>query len=116
MAARPERVRVTAPRDAAPPPLSPVSAGTPEDFYVRSLVRSQLRLALSVAVGFVVVLVLLAVMVTFWPQIHAMRVATIPLPWLLLGVGVYPLIWVGAALYNRASERNEQRYRDLAGR
>ncbi|GHD07703.1 hypothetical protein [Zhihengliuella salsuginis] len=116
MESRPERVRVTAPADAAPRLVSGARAGSPEDFYVRSLIRSQLRLAMSVAVGFIVVLVLLAVLITFWPQIHNMRLATIPLPWLLLGVGVYPLIWVGAALYNRASERNEQRYRDLAGR
>ena len=33
---------------------------------------------------------------------------------LLLGVGVYPLILLSAALYNRAASRLEARYRSIA--
>lgn len=91
--------------------------GTPDPaaaFYVRSLIRSQLRLALSVALGFLLILIGLAVIVWKWPQIHEIRIATVPLPWLLLGVGVYPLIMLAAALYNRAATRNEARYRSIA--
>lgn len=114
------RVRVVAPaeavlrpprRDSADPAADPVG-----DFYVRSLIRSQLRLALSVALGFLLLLVGLAVLVGTWPQIHESRLATVPLPWLVLGLGVYPIILLGAFLFNRAATRNEDRYRDVSGR
>jgi hypothetical protein len=114
--ARPRRVRVVAPAGSplrAPAPADHDPAG---DFYVRSLVRSQLKLALSVALGFLLLLVGLAVLVAAWPQIHDIRLATIPLPWLILGAGVYPIMMLGAFLFNRAAARNEDRYRDIAGR
>lgn len=113
----PRRVRVTAPADAptARTRSTPESTSV-EDIHVRSLVRSQLRLSLYVALGFLVILIVLAILVSLWPRIQEMRLATIPLPWLLLGLGVYPLIWAAAALYNRASTRNEARYRFLARR
>jgi len=38
----------------------------------------------------------------------------VPLSWLLLAVGVYPLALTIAALYVRAATRNEARYRSLA--
>ncbi|GAA3700799.1 hypothetical protein GCM10022377_12710 [Zhihengliuella alba] len=112
----PARVRVTAPHDSPPLPGPPLQAGTPEDFYLRSLIRSQLRLSLSVAVGFTVLLVVIAVLVAFWPQIHEVRVGTVPVSWLLLGVGIYPIVLAAGALYNRACARNERRYRDLTSR
>ena len=53
-------------------------------------------------------------MVFTWPQINDIRLATIPLPWWLLGVGVYPLIMVSALLFNKAAARNEAQYRSIA--
>lgn len=112
----PARVRVTAPEGA---PLSVPARRAGHDpaaeFYVRSLIRSQLRLSLSVAVGFLLLLLCLAVMVVVWPQIHAIRILTIPLPWIVLGIGVYPIILLGAFLYNRVSARYEARYREVTG-
>lgn len=109
-------MRVTAPEGA---PLGPTRRRAADDpaaeFYVRSLIRSQLRLSLSVALGFLLLLLCLAVVVAAWPQIHAIRILTIPLPWIVLGVGVYPIILLGAFLYNRASARYEARYRDVTG-
>ncbi|WP_309080249.1 hypothetical protein [Zhihengliuella sp.] len=107
---------MTAPRDAPPVPGPTLQPGTPEDFYLRSLIRSQLRLSLSVAAGFTVLLLVIAVLIAFWPQIHEIRVGTVPIAWLLLGAGIYPIILAAAALYNRACTRNERRYRDLASR
>ena len=112
----PRRVRVVAPAGSPLRSPGPSTHGPAGDFYVRALVRSQLRLALSVAFGFLVLLVGLAVLVATWPQIHEIRLATIPLPWLILGVGVYPILMFGAFLFNRAAARNEDRYRDIAGR
>lgn len=95
----------------------PADPADPVDsFYVRSLIRSQLRLALSVAIGFLVLLVGLAVLVGTWPEINASRIATVPLPWLVMGLGVYPIILLGAFLFTRAAQRNEDRYRDVSGR
>ncbi|MGO2003552.1 hypothetical protein [Arthrobacter rhombi] len=111
---RPARVRVTAPEGA---PLGVSRRRATHDpaaeFYVRSLIRSQLRLSLSVALGFLLLLLCLAVVVTFWPQIQDIRLLTIPLPWLVLGVGVYPIILLGAFLYNRVSARYERQYVDV---
>jgi hypothetical protein len=82
-------------------------------FYVHSLIRSQLRLSMSVALGFLLLLVGLAVIGSTWPQIHEIRLATIPLPWWLLGVAVYPMILLSAFLFNRAAARNEAKYRSI---
>ncbi|MFB0835191.1 hypothetical protein ACX8Z9_09945 [Arthrobacter halodurans] len=110
----PRRVRVTAPAGSALRPARRGAADPVGDVYVRSLIRSQLRLALTVAIGFLVLLVGLAVLVGTWPQIHETRLATVPLPWLILALGVYPIILLGAFLFNRAAARNEDRYRDIA--
>ncbi len=107
------RVRVSAPAGSMPGIPRRPEPDAAEAFYVRSLIRSQLRLAVSVALGFLLLLVGLAVMVAAWPQIHDIRLATIPLPWWLLGVAVYPLILVSAFLFNRAAARNEAQYRSI---
>lgn len=107
------RVRVSAPagsRPGIPRRLEPDAADT---FYVRSLIRSQFRLAVSVALGFLLLLVGLAVIGSAWPQVHEIRLATIPLPWWLLGVAVYPMILLSAFLFNRAAARNEDQYRSI---
>jgi hypothetical protein len=117
---RPERVRVTAPRSKAPlaPGRYSVSRELAEqsevgEIFIRSLIRSQLRLALVVAGGFGVILAGVPVLMVLFPRINDITLFTVPLPWLLLGVGIYPVILVSAALYNRAAARNERRFRQL---
>lgn len=107
------RVRVSAPAGSMlniPRRITPDAADT---FYVRSLIRSQFRLAISVALGFLLLLIGLAIIGAAWPQIQEIRLATIPLPWWLLGVGVYPMILLSAFLFNRAAARNEEQYRSI---
>ncbi|MDO5744632.1 MAG: hypothetical protein Q4P23_09180 [Micrococcaceae bacterium] len=105
-------MRVSAPAGTM---LNIVRRSAPADtFYVQSLIRSQLRLAVSVALGFLLLLVGMAVLVVAWPQINNIRLATIPLPWWLLGVGVYPLIMLSAILFTKAAARNEAKYRSIA--
>ncbi|MFF2272929.1 heavy metal transporter [Agromyces sp. NPDC058136] len=130
---RPARVRVTAPRPGAgpgagaasrPPGTRPGSRpGTrpgerePSDvqgLYVRSLIRSQLRLALTVAAGFVVATVLFVVGIALLPELDRTFVAGVPVSWLLLGFGLYPLAITVGAVYVRAATCNEARYRALA--
>ena len=116
----PRRVRVTAPRTAARAtgasfPVSREMAEQSEvgQLFVASLIRSQLRLALVVAGGFLVILIGIPVLLTLFPGINAVTVLTVPLPWLVLGIGVYPLVFGCALLYIRSATRNEQRFQDL---
>ncbi|TQJ61778.1 hypothetical protein FBY30_4093 [Arthrobacter sp. SLBN-83] len=119
------RVRVTAPH-AAPripvrgssKPLESREAAQESDVgqvFVRSLIRSQLRLALVVAGGFLLILAAFPLILVVVPGLADARIAGIPFGWLLLGAGIYPVIGLSAWLYVRTAARNEARYRDLAG-
>ncbi|WP_394250131.1 DUF485 domain-containing protein [Arthrobacter pityocampae] len=116
----PRRVRVTAPRTAARAtgasfPVAREMAEQSElgQLFVASLIRSQLRLALVVAGGFLVILMGIPVLLAVFPDIEAMTVLTVPLPWLILGLGVYPLVIGCAMLYVHSASRNERRFQDL---
>ncbi|MFL6137716.1 MAG: hypothetical protein ACJ74O_07955 [Frankiaceae bacterium] len=75
---------------------------------IRSLVRAQLSLALRLVAVLGCVLGGLPLLLAVLPDLRAARVAGIELPWLLLGVLVYPLFLAGSALYVRLAERNER--------
>jgi hypothetical protein len=110
------RVRVTAPRSAAKPAVESREAAEESavgQVFVRSLIRSQLRLALVVAGGFLLVLGAFPLLAAI-PGLAESRIAGIPLDWLLLGTGIYPVTGISAWLYIRSAARNEARYRDLA--
>ncbi|NYD68173.1 hypothetical protein [Agromyces atrinae] len=110
------RVRVTAPvRGAGAPRAARVEPppSEAENLFVRSLIRSQLRLALACAFGFVALLALFTIVLGVLPELDAIVIAGVPLSWLLLGFGVYPLIVLVGALYVRVAGRNEARYRSL---
>src|SRR5699024_6380701 len=77
-AQRPARVRVQAPADAAVDLQVPSAEHSAENFYVRQLIRSQLRLAVSVASGIIVLLVGITVLLSYWPQISQITLARIP--------------------------------------
>jgi uncharacterized membrane protein (DUF485 family) len=81
--------------------------------YVRSLIRSQLRLGVVVAVGFAAATALFVFAIALVPQLDTTFVFGVPLSWLLLGLGIYPLAITVAALYVRSAARNEARYRSL---
>ncbi|MET4060010.1 hypothetical protein ABIB35_001555 [Arthrobacter sp. UYP6] len=116
---QPPRVRVTAPRTAAVPADSyTVSRELDEqtevgELFIGSLIRSQLRLALVVAGGFMLILLGVPVLLAFLPVIADLTLFTVPMPWFLLGAGVYPLVIVCGALYVRSAARNEERFLDL---
>nr|WP_204318899.1 DUF485 domain-containing protein [Microbacterium sp. B35-04] len=112
---------MTAPRAgspaASPRPVSRNAADAPTSdiagVYVRSLIRSQLRLGVVFAVGFAAATALFVLAIAFVPAFDTTFVLGVPVSWLLLGVGVYPLAITVAALYLRAASRNEARYRSL---
>lgn len=113
----PPRVRVTAPRHGRPR-RSTVVAEIDEqtvvgDIYIRSLMRSQLRLAVGVLALLLVSVGLLPVAVTAWPALAARRVLGVPLEWVVLGAGCYPVLLALAVLYVRRAERNERSFGEL---
>ncbi|QCO97642.1 DUF485 domain-containing protein [Arthrobacter sp. 24S4-2] len=111
------RVRVTAPRSAARPVVDSREAAEESEVgqvFVRSLIRSQLRLALVVAACFLLILFAFPVLLGLVPGLAESKIAGIPFGWLLLGAGIYPVIGLSAWLYIRTAARNEARYRDLA--
>lgn len=95
-------------RPGGPPPRSARSEISEQTTlghtYVRSLMRSQLRAALT-ALG------ALALCVGPLPLLLALP-APEAFVWIALGVGVYPVIWAVAHWYVRRAERNE---RDFTG-
>jgi len=116
----PQRVRVTAPRSQASrsPTGYPVAREVAEQselgqVFVRSLIRSQLRLAVVVAVGFLLILLAFPLLLAWVPGLDRAEFIGVPFAWVLLGVGVYPVIGLSAWLYVRTASRNEARYLDL---
>ncbi|MBD3942655.1 DUF485 domain-containing protein [Microbacterium sp. NEAU-LLC] len=118
---RPQRVRITAAGLGTPArpafdlrsPAPGERATEPAAVYVRSLIRSQLRLGIVAATGFVVATVAFVLILALVPDLSAAVVFGVPASWLLLGFGLYPLAITVAVLYVRAAARNEARYRAL---
>lgn len=119
----PRRVRVTSPRtSAARRQTTPM--GTREideqtrvgEVYMNSLIQSQLRLALAVIGVAAVMIGGLPLMFALIPATRTWSVFGLPLPWLLLGVAVYPVVYVAARIYVRRVERIEAEFTEFVGR
>ncbi|GAB3594471.1 hypothetical protein GCM10027446_18440 [Angustibacter peucedani] len=123
-AERPRRVRVTSPLMGATrrsPVRRPATREIDEqtgigEVYMRSLLRSQLRLALSVLAATGVLLGGLPLLFAAVPAVADAHVLGIPLPWLLLAVLAYPLLWLACRYYVRQAERNEAEFADVLER
>jgi hypothetical protein len=116
----PRRVRIVSPRTRA----ARASAARPlrreiheqtivGEVYMRSLVRLQLRLAVGICLIFAVLLGGLPLILTLEPELSDVHVLGLPLPWLLLGVVVYPVLVAAAWFYVRQAERNERDFSEL---
>ncbi len=114
---RPARVRVTHPRTEAARTGAerPASREIDEqtrlgELYMDALIRAQRRLGIRVCAALAAVLVgvaLAGAFATRFPRLHWLGV---PLPWLVLGVLVYPVLIGLAAYVVRQSERNEHAF------
>jgi len=126
------RVRVTAPRNVKTGSGNPASSTLPAvrsaadsreaaeesdagQVFVRSLIRSQLRLGVVVAAGFLLILAAFPLMLGLVPGLAESTIVGLPFDWVLLGAGIYPVVGLSAWLYIRTAARNESRYRDLVG-
>jgi hypothetical protein len=118
-----QRVTVTSPRMTARP-RPPSRSGARDiveqtgvgEVYTRSLVRAQLRIGLSAVALTVLGIGALPALFALEPQLAAVRVLTVPLPWLLAGVAVYPLLVGVGWWYVRAVEHAEREFADLVER
>jgi hypothetical protein len=114
-------VRVTGPRTTArTAPLTPrreidEQTGVGE-VYMRSLMRAQLRLGVSVLAVVAIALGSLPLLFTADPRLSTIRVFSVPLPWLLVGVSIYPLLVVAAWWHVRAAERAERDFAEIVER
>jgi hypothetical protein len=115
------RVRITHPRTEAVRrvPTRPTSHEIDEQtqvgaVYMDSLIRSQRRLAVMVCLTVGALLVGTALLGALAPGFAQLHVLGLPLPWVVLGVLVYPCL-IGLAAYTvRKSERNERAFTELA--
>jgi hypothetical protein len=119
---KPRRVAVTSPRTrAAARPRYPVTQEIDEqtrlgEVYMRTLIRSQLRLALFVCTALACLVGGLPVMFVLAPQLREARLLGVPLPWALLAGLIYPTFVGCAWWYVRQAERTEQDFADLVDR
>jgi len=112
----PPRVRVTGPprrRQGTPRPVDIEAESPLSEVYLDSLLAAQLRLAgrtllvLALAVGSLPLVFFVV------PDLVEVTPLGIPLSWLLLGVGVYPLLLLLGWRFVVRAERNERDFVDL---
>jgi hypothetical protein len=97
-----------------PEALQEVAEQTPYgEILLEDLIRRQLRLGLSVAGAFLVILCGLPLMNLCFPQLVQLPVLGIPLSWLALTVLIYPFLWALAAYYVGTSRKYEDEFTEL---
>ncbi|GGG21989.1 membrane protein [Rhodococcoides trifolii] len=83
------------------------------DAMIRGLIRAQLAVAMRTAVVVVVLLCLFPVLMAVLPEVGELTVAGVRLPWLVLGIVVYPVLLGAGWLFVRVADRNEREFTDL---
>jgi len=86
------------------------------ELYMTALVRAQWRLSMKVLASGTVMIGGLPLLFLFVPATLAVHVGPIPLPWLILGVLVYPAVWLTGHYYVRRSEQIEREFTELVAR
>jgi len=113
------RVRITSPRTGARPHVRRTTREEIDqstavgEVYIRSLMRAQLRLAVRILLVLMATVGALPAAFAFIDGFAEISVAGVPLPWLILGVGVYPGLLLLGWLYVRRAERTERAFARL---
>ncbi len=113
----PERVRVTSPWTGRAR-LRPRRSATSEidaqsavgEIYLRTLLRAQLRLAVSILVALALTVGTLPLLFTLFPVLTEHHFLGMPVSWGLLAFGCYPVLVFLAWRYVRLAERNERAF------
>jgi putative solute:sodium symporter small subunit len=113
----PQRVRVTSPWTERPrlrprrTPASEIDAQSEVgEIYVGTLLRAQLRLAVSILVALALTIGLLPVVFMLVPALTTRHLFGMPLSWGILAFGCYPVLVFLAWRYVRLAERNERAF------
>lgn len=80
------------------------------ELYLEGLLRAQLRLALVVLGAAAAALLGLPLLFVVIPATRSVSVAGIPVPWIVLGVLLYPAMVGVAAWFDRHAGRLERRF------
>lgn len=114
------RVRITSPRREARRrgECRPASQELQEQtglggVYLSALLRAQLRLSLAILLGVGLVVLGLPALFILIPATQTIHVGPVPLPWLAIGVLIYPVALLAARIYVVQSERIEREFTDL---
>ncbi|HEX6401591.1 MAG TPA: hypothetical protein VF003_00230 [Pseudonocardiaceae bacterium] len=83
------------------------------EVLVRQLVRVQLMLSVRLMLLTVAVLGAIPVAFLLVPSLGTTTIFGLRLPWLVLGLAVYPFFVAVAWTYNRGAERNEQDFAEM---
>ena len=83
------------------------------EVYLRSLMRSQLRLAIALTVVLAATVGLLPLLFTLVEPLRTGEVGGVRIAWVLIGVCCYPVLIGLAVAFVRHADRNEQRFGDL---
>jgi len=84
--------------------------------FLRSLMRKQLKLSISCAMAFLVVLLGLPLANYFLPELMAKRIFGFTLSWFLLGVGFFPAVWsISFYFIRRSIALEEEEVRSVKG-
>ena len=116
---RPTRVRVTGPPRRRASGVRPTASREIDAdselgaVYMSSLLGEQLRLAAGVLVALGLTVGVLPLVFHLFPHLSDVRLLGVPVPWLLLGVLVYPWLIVLGWFYVRRAEANERDFADL---
>ncbi len=113
----PSRVRVTSPWTERPR-LRPRTTAASEidaqsevgEIYVGTLLRAQLRLALSTLAALGLTIGVLPVVFSVVPALDSHHVLGMPVSWGMLAFGCYPVLVLLAWRYVRLSDRNERAF------
>jgi hypothetical protein len=116
----PPRVRITNPRLGAQRsgPARPIAREIDEqtdvgEVYLASLIKAQRRLAVQICLQAAIILGGLPLLFATLPSSRTAQLLGVPLPWLVLGLLVYPvMIWLGWRAVVGA-ERNEAEFAEL---
>ena len=84
--------------------------------YVASLIRAQLHLTLGVLTLGALTLGVLPLLFALVPATRHLTIGGMQVPWLVLGLLVYPGVVLVARWYTRTSERIESDFSDLVSR
>ena len=83
------------------------------EVLVKQLVGAQVKLSLRLMGLTVLVLGAIPVVFLFMPSLGTTTILGLRLPWLLLGLAIYPFFVAVAWSYNRGAERNEQDFAEM---